>query len=375
MRILLNCSNLQVGGGIQVALSFIYESLKLMDYDYCVIVHEKIYSQIDIHNFSGNYRFIKYNYKFGQQSNRFLSEIENDYIPDIVFSIFGPTYWTPKSPHLMGFARGHVIYQDSLYRKQLHLKNRILFDIKNKILMYYTKINSNNFVVETESAQRALRTLLPADKRVYYVSNTYSSVYDTPSLWKEVKLPNKGKNELWFVYICANYPHKNIQILPKVISLLKKIDKVHEYKIILSINEDELPLSKEEKRHFIFLGKLNVDQCPLLYKIADALLMPSLIETFSASYLEAMKMQCLILTSDLSFAHDICADAAIYFDPLDPEDIVAKVLNVFSDHALRTTFINRGSDRVLDFPTAKERAEQYLEICKQLSNETNNTRP
>lgn len=375
MRILINCSNIQIGGGIQVALSFIYETINFYDNEYCIIAHEKVYFQINIKDFLANYKFIKYNYKLSKHSNHCLNEIEKEYKPDIVFSIFGPTYWTPKSPHLMGFARGHTIFPNSLYRKKLNFKNRVLFDIKNKILMYYTKKNSSNFVVETESAQQGLRAFLPSSKKVFYVPNTYSTVYDSPSLWKTVDLPNKEKNEFWFVYICANYPHKNIQILPEVVSYLSKLAPNHKYKIILSINENELVLSEKQKQHFIFLGSLEVNQCPLIYKVADALLMPSLIETFSASYLEAMKMNCPILTSDLEFAHDICKEAATYFDPLKPKDIAVKILQLVSDNILRGELIHKGSERLLNFPTAKERAEQYLEICKIIANETNNTRP
>lgn len=374
MKILVNCSNLKVGGGIQVALSFIHESIKFLSNDYCIVANEKVFDQIAIEKFPSNYKFMKFNYKFNRDSNLYLSKVENDFSPDIVFSIFGPTYWTPTSPHLMGFARGHTIYHKSLYRKYLNFKNRLFFDLKNNLLIYYTKKNSNNYVVETKSAQKVLSTMLPKNKKVYFVSNTYSSIYDTPSLWETIKMPLKNKNEFWFTYICANYPHKNISILPEVVSHLKKLDQKHQYKIILSINENQVDLSEEQKNNFIFLGKLNVNQCPPVYEAADALLMPSLIETFSASYLEAMKMQCPILTSDLDFAHDICKDAAIYFDPLNPKEIAAKILQLVSDNILREELINKGSERLLNFPTAKERAEQYLEICKIIVNETNNTR-
>lgn len=366
MRILVNCSNLKIGGGIQVALSFIYESIKFNDNEYCIVAHENIYNQISISDFTNNYQFIKCNYKFGRRVKNFLNNIEKEYMPDIVFSIFGPTYWTPKSPHLMGFARGHVIYSNSLYRKRLRLKNRIFFDIKNKILLYYTKKNSKNFVVETQSAQQILRSLVGSSSKVYCVSNTYPAVYDTLSKWTNTDLPPKDNNEIRFVYICSNYPHKNIQILPKVISELKELDKTHKYKIILSINENELAISEEQKQHFIFLGKLDVNKCPMIYETADALLMPSLIETFSASYLEAMKMKCPILTSDIDFAHDICKEAAIYFNPLDPYDIAKKIHRFISNNRLRQSLINKGSNQLLKFPSAEKKAQQYFEICKQI---------
>ena len=71
-----------------------------------------------------------------------------------------------------------------------------------------------------------------------------------------------------------------------------------------------------------------VENCPKLYNQADAMFLPTLLETFSASYPEAMKMERPILTSDLDFAKDICGDAALYFNPLDSYDIANKIKTI-----------------------------------------------
>ena len=373
MKLLVNCSNLKIGGGIQVALSFINESRKFTEHSYCIIVHDKIYFQLNLNDYSCNYKFINHNFE-RKNSCKFLTKAEHEYNPDVVFTIFGPSYWKPKSAHLMGFARGHVIFKDSLYRKKMGVTKRLFFDMKNYLLLYFFKKESNAFVVESEYAKLKLEKKIPWAK-IYHISNTYSNVYNNPLLWESINLPAKEDREFWLIHICANYPHKNLKILPSVISHLKTLDKKRKYKIILSINEDEFELTEDLKEHFAFLGKLTVNQCPSAYMAADALLMNSLIETFSASYPEAMKMQIPILTSDLAFAHDTCKDAAIYFNPQDPKDIANKIIQLASNKLLKEKLINLGIQRVKDFPTSEERAKQYLEICKQLINETNNTRP
>ena len=75
-----------------------------------------------------------------------------------------------------------------------------------------------------------------------------------------------------------------------------------------------------------------------------------------------------ILTSDLPFARTVCGDAAIYFNPLSAEDIVAKIENLLSSKTCYEDLKNRGFIRLKEFCGAEERALQYLNICKRISN-------
>ena len=80
-----------------------------------------------------------------------------------------------------------------------------------------------------------------------------------------------------------------------------------------------------------------------------------------------MKMDKPILTSDLSFARDICKEAALYIDPLDKHDISNKMIDLAGNEFLRDKLIYEGRKRLVFFPDAKERAQMYLEICKRIS--------
>ena len=59
--------------------------------------------------------------------------------------------------------------------------------------------------------------------------------------------------------------------------------------------------------------------------------MPTLLESFSGTYVEAMYHQIPIFTSDIDFAHDVCKEAAFYFDPLDSNSILSTLENGFQD--------------------------------------------
>ena len=71
-----------------------------------------------------------------------------------------------------------------------------------------------------------------------------------------------------------------------------------------------------------------------------------------------------IITTDLDFAHDICGDAALYYNPLDAVDAASKIARLTADEGLRSRLINEGSNRLKMFASPTERYERlvsYLE--------------
>src|SRR5690625_1180698 len=92
--------------------------------------------------------------------------------------------------------------------------------------------------------------------------------------------------------------------------------------------------------------------------------MPSLLECFSASYVEAMAMEKPILTSDLPFARAVCKEAAIYFDPMNPVDITDKIQNLIKNPEAQKELIQEGRNIFKTMITPRERAESFLTICE-----------
>ena len=62
-----------------------------------------------------------------------------------------------------------------------------------------------------------------------------------------------------------------------------------------------------------------------LYQRAACLVFPSLYEGFGAPVLEAMACGTPVAASTAASLREVCADAAIYFDPTDPAAIAAAV--------------------------------------------------
>ena len=97
------------------------------------------------------------------------------------------------------------------------------------------------------------------------------------------------------------------------------------------------------------------------------MMLPTLAECFSSSYPEAMISSLPILTSDLDFARSICGNSALYFDPLDPVDIVSKIIQLYNDSSLRSNLILLGKRRLDHFDSASQRADKILNICQSMA--------
>lgn len=375
MKILINTSNLYVGGGLQVALSFIDE-LKQMEqkHEYHVFLSQAVDRQIDRSGFPANFHFyliekspasLKTRKKIVNQLDKLESEIK----PDIVFTIFGPSYWKPKTKHLTGFADGWVYNPESVAYDRLPFLKRIKMRLHGKYKSYYLKKDADYYVLETNDAKKKLaQTLGLGENNISVVGNTYSSIFDDDSFVEEknefyIKLPNKEENEFRLMYIAHNHANKNIQIINELLPLLEE----HNIKFILTLDEGSFKnIFPKLTDKIINLGPIAQKSCPSVYKQCDALFAPTLLETFSAAYPEAMKMEKPILTSNYSFATDICQDAALYFDPLDAKDIAEKIKKQVDDKVLQNELVEKGKKRLGSFETARSRAEKYVSLCEKI---------
>lgn len=365
MKILINCSNLKVGGGIQVAHSFLNEISKNNEHEYHVVLSEKLNEQIDRSVFLSNFTFQVYSIKptifkalLGNDSK--LAAIEKTFKPNRVFSVFGPTYWKPKAKHICGFAKPHYVYKESPFFKTLSFKESLKLRFLEFFHMYSFQNHTNVLITENEDVTTRLFNKL--NKETHTVSNYYNQVFLDQTKWdNSINLSDESCFK--FVTISANYPHKNLEILKKVIPILLSEYTDEKFKFYLTISKDDFGGFPEEiNESIIFLNNVSINQCPNLYSQCDFLFLPTLLECFSASYCEAMKMKKPIATSNLSFAKGICRDAAVYFDPMNPIDIAKTIYNLAKNKNKQQELVNKGLERLKVFDDSKQRAKKYLQI-------------
>jgi glycosyltransferase involved in cell wall biosynthesis len=246
----------------------------------------------------------------------------------------------------------------------MNIKDRLIRKFKSSLIKKYISVP---FLVlaQTETAKERLIkfTNIP---NIEIVSNAVSIDNLTGGVYKNFELPN---DKVKFLYLTKYYEHKNIEIFLPVAKLIKQ--RQLPYVLILTIDEHQHRNARKFINNIkyenledviINVGSVAMKNVPSLYRQTDALLMPTLLESFSGTYVEAMYHQKPIFTSNLDFAKDVCSDAAFYFDPLNAENIVETIDEKFKKNELIHKIIQQGTERLLEFPSWNDVFNKLMNI-------------
>jgi glycosyltransferase involved in cell wall biosynthesis len=102
-----------------------------------------------------------------------------------------------------------------------------------------------------------------------------------------------------------------------------------------------------------------------IYHAASALVFPSSCEGFGLPLLEAMAAGLPAAVSRSGALPEIGGDAAVYFDPENPEDMAGRIVEVLTDEALRDALRRKGPSRAAEFRwdrTAGRTLDFYREV-------------
>lgn len=377
-NILINASNLQVGGAIQVAVWLIGSYLNSGGTQYSFLVSPVIQKQLVLAGITqdANVFVIDKSPARSLKARRYILDLESKIKPDLVYTIFGPAYVKFKSKHLMGFAHPWVIYANlaTFFRVHKYRLGEICCSILRNIYIGLWARCATYWLFETESAKNnfAKRFGL-AKERMYVISNCCADAYWEEDGKKSSEIAKFFKEECFnILYFSAYYPHKNHAVIPYVAKKLRELGASFKFCFYVTLKaSDFLALGKVAAQLgvsdcMVNLGYINIIDGPSLYNFSSLCFIPSLLEVFSASYVEAMVSKVPLLVSNFDFAREVCADAAVYVDIANIDEIARKIIEIRDDSKLRDDLINKGVNRAKKFPHAKERFELYRQLIEQL---------
>ena len=368
MRFLINCSNLKTGGGLQVADSICCSLGKYPQHQFYVVLssalrntkkkiesieHVKIFE----YNIQNNYRIIF----LGRDA--FMDGLVEKKQIDAVLTVFGPSRWNPRCPHICGFARAQLVLKDSPHYQRINLKEKLIY----KIWKWSFRRSSKVFYTENPYISKMLPNLLGKNIQVYSVTNYYNQIFDEPKKWQE-KTKIQPFNGTSILTISSAASHKNLPIMAEIAKIWLKEKPAFQFRFILTLRPEQCSwVSEEIKSHFLFLGKIDISECPPLYQKCQVMFMPTLMECFTATYVEAMKMEVPIVTTDLEFARGLCGDAACYYDAIDPKAAAEAIYKVATDKDYAKRLTDEGKKQLLTFDNYEQRTEKLIRILESLS--------
>jgi len=280
----------------------------------------------------------------------YLNKIIIKFNTDLVLNLADiPIRTSHKQVFLFDWA--YAVYPKSTVWKLMTLRE--WFHRKTKILLFkkYKKF-INLILAQTETIKDRLIKIYDF-KSVKILPNAVSIDNLANDYFKEFNLPDGVR----LLYLTHYYSHKNIEIF---IDLAKEIrSKNLNYKLIVTLEVEQNKkvttffdkVKKEGLESIIInVGSVQMKDVPSLYRQCDGLLMPTLLESFSGTYVEAMFHNIPIFTSNFDFARDVCKDGAMYFDPFDVQDIIGQLNLIFCNDSEKNELLKRAKTVLNELP-------------------------
>jgi len=376
MLVLLNCSTLFKGGGVQAAVSFIRTALQQKDdIKWNFVLSRRVFDELqgfDLAKELSDVSVVEVSPARNSRSRDALRRLEKEINPDVVFTFFGPAYVSFSKPHLCGVADGWVTHGGYWAWKTM----RGIKDVSRSICLVaykaYMYRKADAWVTEAMIAKKGLaRRLCIAERRIGIVPNNCGEHYLQTASFPRHTDP-KGK--LRILCMAAYYRHKNLEIIPAVAKALEACMPGREFEFVLTLPPDieatgrilRYAQNLGVSHHLVNVGYVPVNDGPGLYKSCHLLFLPSVLETSSANYPEAMAMGLPIVTVDLDFARSICQQAALYFEPMNPSSAASEIAKLCLDPALWDRLVNKGKTVLAQIPSAVERYEMYRKCIWQV---------
>lgn len=332
------------GGAFQISQNFILKTLEHKDVEWCYITSQDLDNTVGKYfedkkdknyfvfptqpDFSHSYKTVK----------KQLKVLEERLQPDVIYTITAPSYFSFNSTEVMRFTNGIVTHPNKYSKGKLSLLGKIKTWLycKNQIrLIKHTKY----FITQTETTKKGLLNItgLP-ESNIKVVSNVL------PPIFQKLKKTKVIGSE-WIDIACIGnpVPHKNFDLIPEVIKRLRDLglEKIRFHTTIPA----EHPLIKKQDRdlkkyglkkdQIINHGRLTQSELGEVYCQCQFSFLPTLLEVFSASTIEAMYYELPTVATDFSFNTEVFKDSCLYYEPENAVDAANKLYSLIMNPDLQ----------------------------------------
>ncbi|HVJ60373.1 MAG TPA: glycosyltransferase family 1 protein [Burkholderiaceae bacterium] len=154
----------------------------------------------------------------------------------------------------------------------------------------------------------------------------------------------KLQPQSYILAVGSHKPHKNFELLDRAMAQLG------DYPLTIAVaGAPDIGIFRHSagaQRFARMLGFVSDEELAHLYRNAAWFVFPSTYEGFGLPAIEAMANGCPVLAARAGSIPEVCADAALYFDPHDPGSLVALLRRVMCEPRLRQRLVDRAAARL-----------------------------
>lgn len=339
---LFNCTTNNVGGGMKNSALFIMETLKNEEVSikWVYAVSEGVADILTSKNIVLDSRFSVFEISPAKckTTRKEILQLSKTSKANLVYTMAGPAYVDFGIKHIQGLSNAyftHATFNDLMFlNSYIERLKSIIF---SKIRVYYAK-RADYFIFQTNVAKNEFCKKASISKsKAFVIPNSYDS--EMKNKIEQIYTSEQieiNKKKLTIFCPGAAYPHKGFQLIPKIARDMKKT-ATDNFKFILTLPESKLLdkikilLKKYDIEDYVEnIGAYKYKDINLLYDRYDIVFVPSLLETFSSTYLEAIVAGKPLVVVNKEFAKEVCEDYAIYVNPFDSASTAVSILDVLN---------------------------------------------
>lgn len=371
-NIFFNCSTNIVGGGVKNSALFIKYSFNDEEINWFYAISKPVndlLQNLGIDTSVDNFFVIDSSPSKSITSRKKLQKIVNSLEIDCIYTMAGPAYISFKKPHFLGLSNPYITHADfssyflkpGLFQKLKQIIN-ILYQIRHSL-------NSDYYIFQTDYAKNSFcKRYLINKEKTCVISNAFDTEFSNYPLYSNLDIPNSSFN-----IFCPAGPfiHKNIHNIPDLVNYILKKNPNLKFKFIITLNENTYIFKLINKKinkynisnYITNIGNYSYNQSYSLYKKSDIVLIPSILETFTITYLEAMATNRPLIVADKQFAREVCKDSALYININNHHDSYNTILKLMNDPSLRNELVHKGKIILNNY---KDHSTRYNNITRHL---------
>lgn len=272
--------------------------------------------------------------------------------PDLVH------FCMPQQPILYRGAHVTTFHDLTLLQTYNSDKNWLIFHIKQQVGKFVFKSvakSSKHIMTPTEFGKKELIEFagISPDK--------ITVTYEAADVFIDTLTPYQHPFKQYILYVGQQSDYKNIRRLgdahQKLLAKHPDLGLILVGKKNASITSNEKYFTNKNYKNIHFTGFIPNNQRDWLYTNAAAYIFPSLMEGFGLPGLEAMGYGAPVISSNATCLPEVYGDAALYFDPINTDDIASSIDKVLTDNNLRDSLIKKGHQQIKKY-SWKRMAEQ-----------------
>jgi len=206
----------------------------------------------------------------------------------------------------------------------------------NNLFKFISKRVVKVVTVSKFSMSRLIYHLPHLKDKIEVAANGYNHMLEIKhddSIFDRAKF---NKNS-FFLLIGSRNPNKNFKLIKK---LINNYDCREDTFIVVGSKNNlvfKSDCSNDDLENFIFLENVNDSQLKSLFMNAKAFIFPSIYEGFGLPVIEALSLNCKVLSSDISSVQEFAYDTAVFFSSNNINDLYSKLKSINKSNEIDVT--------------------------------------